>query len=62
MKKALDPVRAFAREEDGVTAIEYTLLAGLITVCIIGSATPIGVGLSLVFSSIGNWFSGVTMP
>ncbi|MGF6606662.1 pilus assembly protein Flp/PilA [Paraburkholderia sp. WSM4175] len=62
MKEAPDLIRAFAHEEDGVTAIEYGLLAGLITVCIIGGATAIGGWISQFFSSIGNWFSGVTMP
>ena len=39
MEKTPDLIRAFAREEDGVTAIGYGLLAGLIALGIIGGAT-----------------------
>ncbi|BDC46182.1 Flp family type IVb pilin [Paraburkholderia terrae] len=62
MKKAPDLIRAFAHEEDGVTAIEYGLVAGLIAVAIIGGATSIGGALGQFFTSVGNWFSGVTLP
>ncbi|BCZ85716.1 MULTISPECIES: Flp family type IVb pilin [Paraburkholderia] len=62
MKKALDLIRAFVLEEDGVTAIEYGLLAGLIAVSIIGGATALGEGLGQFFTGIGNWFGAVTLP
>jgi pilus assembly protein Flp/PilA len=52
MQKTLDLIRAFAREEDGVTAIEYGLLAALIAVAIIGGATLVGTQLAAVFNSI----------
>ena len=54
MKSALDLIRAFAREEDGVTAIEYGLLAALIAVTIIAGAGLIGDGLNNTFTAIGN--------
>ena len=33
-------IKQFVREEEGVTAIEYGLIAALIAVAIIGSASP----------------------
>ncbi|MFX1671648.1 Flp family type IVb pilin [Paraburkholderia sp. A2WS-5] len=62
MKEIPDLIRAFTLEDDGVTAIEYGLLACLIAVAIIGGATAVGTKLNLVFTNIGNWFSGITVP
>lgn len=52
MQKTLDLVRDFARDEEGVTAIEYGLLAALIAVAIILTATAVGTNLSAVFNYI----------
>jgi pilus assembly protein Flp/PilA len=38
--------------EDGATAIEYGLLAGLISVAIVGAATAVGANLVTVFNDI----------
>ncbi|SDJ10854.1 pilus assembly protein Flp/PilA [Paraburkholderia steynii] len=46
MKNAINQ---FLREEDGVSAIEYGLLAGLIAVAIIGTVGLIGGKLNDVF-------------
>ncbi|MEB0014399.1 Flp family type IVb pilin [Glaciimonas sp. Cout2] len=35
----------FLRDEDGVTAIEYGLIAGLVAIAIIAGATAIGTDL-----------------
>lgn len=43
---------AFLREEDGVTAIEYGLIAGLIAVVIAAALTPLGEALSTLFENI----------
>lgn len=45
-------VKSFWREEDGVTAIEYGLIAALIAVVIIASVTLVGDQLVLVFTKI----------
>lgn len=45
-------VQRFAREEDGVTAIEYGLIAALIAVGIIVSVTAVGDQLEAVFTFI----------
>jgi len=52
MKMLKNAVARFVREEEGVTAIEYGLIAGLIAVVIIGAVTTIGTDLNKVFNSI----------
>ncbi|MDE1948826.1 MAG: Flp family type IVb pilin [Burkholderiales bacterium] len=42
----------FVRDEEGVTAIEYGLIAALIAVVIILAVTAVGTNLSTVFSSV----------
>ena len=42
----------FARDEDGVTAIEYGLIAALIAVAIITAVTLIGTNLNATFASV----------
>jgi pilus assembly protein Flp/PilA len=49
MKQA---IQQFLREEDGVSAIEYGLLAGLISVAIITTVGLIGTNLNTVFTTI----------
>ena len=45
---------ACLHNEDGATAIEYGLIAGLIAVVIIGAVTLIGTDLVAAFTSITN--------
>jgi pilus assembly protein Flp/PilA len=52
MKTLKHAVARFVREEEGVTAIEYGLIAGLIAVVIIGTVTTVGTDLKKVFTSI----------
>ncbi|WP_322039159.1 Flp family type IVb pilin [Burkholderia diffusa] len=47
-------IKRFLKEEDGVTAIEYGLIAGLIAVAIIASVSSIGSNLGSMFSTISN--------
>lgn len=42
----------FIRSEAGVTAIEYGVIASLISITIIGTASAIGTQLAVVFTSI----------
>lgn len=44
----------FAQDESGATAIEYGLIAALISVVIIGVVTTVGGNLTTVFKSIGD--------
>ncbi|MCX5592044.1 Flp family type IVb pilin [Alcaligenes endophyticus] len=42
----------FWQDEDGATAIEYGLIAGLIAVVIIGTLAALGTGLDEMFSKV----------
>lgn len=53
-------VQEFARDEQGVTAIEYGLIAALIAVVIITAVTLVGSKLDLVFNFIGTTLGAVT--
>lgn len=46
--------RRFLRDEEGVTAIEYGLIAALIAVMIIVGASLVGTELNNLFTNIGN--------
>ncbi len=52
--KLVQFIKNFAREEDGVTAIEYGLIAALIAVVIIGAVTLVGTNLRGVFTTIAG--------
>jgi pilus assembly protein Flp/PilA len=54
MKTLKHAVARFVREEEGVTAIEYGLIAGLIAVVIIGAVTTLGKKLDAVFANIAK--------
>ena len=47
-------VTRFAKDESGATAIEYGLLAALISVVIIGVVKIIGTKLNASFTNISN--------
>jgi pilus assembly protein Flp/PilA len=53
MEKLAMIARNFVREEHGVTAIEYGLLAALIAVAITVGANLLGTNLNALFSAIG---------
>jgi pilus assembly protein Flp/PilA len=44
----------FVRDESGATAIEYGLIAALISVVIILALTAVGTNLSAKFTSVSN--------
>jgi pilus assembly protein Flp/PilA len=50
MKKIID----FLRNEDGVTALEYSLIGALIAVAIITAVTAAGTAVSGVFNTIAT--------
>ncbi|EKZ99316.1 Flp family type IVb pilin [Cupriavidus metallidurans] len=50
-------LKAFLRDDDGVTAIEYGLIAALIAVVIIASVQLVGTNLSSIFSTIASELS-----
>jgi pilus assembly protein Flp/PilA len=54
MSKFTSAVKAFAADENGVTAIEYGLIAALIGVAIATVADDVGDRVTLVFTKIKN--------
>jgi pilus assembly protein Flp/PilA len=46
--------RALLRSETGATAIEYALVASLISIAILVGATAIGTNLSGIFSTVAS--------
>ncbi|WP_019448714.1 Flp family type IVb pilin [Cupriavidus sp. BIS7] len=54
MQRLTQNLTRFVRDEDGVTAIEYGLIAALIAVVIIATVKIVGQNLSSVFSYIGT--------
>lgn len=47
----------FAYDEDGATAIEYGLIAALVSVAAIGALTAMGGSLSNMFNSVSSALS-----
>jgi len=45
---------AFLRDESGATAIEYGLIAALISVVIITAVTAVGTSLQATFNSVAS--------
>ncbi|AKM05392.1 Flp family type IVb pilin [Burkholderia pyrrocinia] len=52
MKRIIEKIAWFARDQSGVTAIEYGLIAALIAIGIIAALSTIGTDLKTVFSTI----------
>ncbi len=52
MEKFVLATRRFMRDEEGVTAIEYGLIAALIAVAIIVSVGSVGTALNALFTEI----------
>ncbi len=57
MKALMLGVKRFLRDEEGVTAIEYGLIAALIAVVLIVGATAAGTALNTLFNNIGTCIS-----
>lgn len=46
----------FLKDEEGVTAVEYGLIAALIALAILGTVTALGGGLNATFQTISAAF------
>jgi pilus assembly protein Flp/PilA len=57
-----DSIVRFVRDEEGATAIEYGLIAGLVSVLILAALQGIGVKLQGVFEAIDAALGGVPLP
>jgi pilus assembly protein Flp/PilA len=51
-------VFSFIQDDRGATAIEYGLIAALISVVIIGAITAVGTQLTTTFTTVSNALSG----
>ena len=56
-----NPMMNFLRDENGVTAIEYGLIAALIAVAIMVALTTLGTGLSTNFGEIATNIDGAVL-
>ena len=54
----MERIKRFFKEEEGVTAIEYGLIASLIALAIIVGATALGTQLNALF----NYIAGEVAP
>lgn len=54
MLQFLNKMAALKRDEKGVTALEYGLIAALIAVAIIGAVSTLGANLSTTFTNIAG--------
>ncbi|MBA8901067.1 Flp family type IVb pilin [Phyllobacterium sp. P30BS-XVII] len=52
----------FLKDESGATAIEYGLIAALISVGIIAGATSLGTSLNGLFTKLSTKLDGATVP
>lgn len=49
-------LKRFQKDASGATAIEYALIASLVSIAIVGGATAIGGSLSDLFTRVNNGF------
>lgn len=57
MSNFIAAVKAFAADENGVTAIEYGLIAAIVGVAVVTGAGLLGTGLQTLFTDIGSSLS-----
>ena len=50
----MEKIRRFLKDEEGVTAIEYGLIAALIAVTIVVAVTAVGTNLNTTFTTVSN--------
>ena len=64
MNAMLMSIKRFVKDEEGVTAIEYGLIAAVIVLVIAASVVIVGTQLNTVFANIGTCLStaGATCP
>lgn len=47
-------VRAFARDASGATAVEYTLVTGIMAMAIVAAWPALSAGIEALWTAIGN--------
>jgi pilus assembly protein Flp/PilA len=54
MKKMMDSVVSFLKDESGPTAVEYAVMLALIIVVCITAITTLGTNANQTFTTVGN--------
>jgi Flp pilus assembly pilin Flp len=54
-KIVIEKIKAFMREEDGLTIVEYAVAAGLITALVAGAFTALGVSVENVITTVTGY-------
>ncbi|MFC5510968.1 Flp family type IVb pilin [Massilia jejuensis] len=62
MKTIATAVQAFFADEDGVTAIEYGLIAALVGVAMAGAAKLLGAEIKTTFNNVVTSLKSATAP
>ena len=60
--KMINVIRKLIKDESGATAIEYGLIAALVSVAAIGALTAMGESLNTMFLSVSGALSGAVAP
>ena len=60
MNAMLMSIKRFVKDEEGVTAIEYGMIAALIAVVIAAAVVTVGTNLNVVFTTIATCLSGLS--
>ena len=60
VRHMIDIFFRFIEDEDGATAIEYGLIAALVSVAAIGALSAMGDNLTAMFESVSSALSGAT--
>jgi len=58
MKKFAGTFRAFVKDEDGATMVEYGLMVALVAVVAAVGAALLGTNLSTLFTNVSNTIAG----
>ena len=57
----LESLRAFVKREDGASAIEYALIAGIMAVLVIAAFNVLGGSIGSIFEKIRAALEGITL-
>ncbi|WP_321490778.1 Flp family type IVb pilin [uncultured Hyphomonas sp.] len=58
MRAARELFEQFLGNEDGATAVEYALIAGIICLAIVGGATAVGTSANASYTRAADGFTG----
>jgi pilus assembly protein Flp/PilA len=61
-ERSMSTFRRFVQDESGATAIEYGLIAALVSVAIIVALGTLGNNLNTTFSTVADELEGVAEP